>query len=573
MRGVYPAVFFAIGETAMAKSGKKFFVDTHPSKEVVVSGLTRDLTVEACIFDLLDNSIDAARDTIFKKANGDSSVTPDSFAGFKIELTLNGDFLKIEDNCGGIAVADLKSLVLRFGKGSKHKLGIGAFGVGLNRALFKLGKVSHLATDNGKQRAELVLRTDEYLNSPSWELPAEEFQSTGKIGTAIEIRQLPEEIAHQFADRDWVEGRRHEIGQRYARFIAKRLSIKINGKAAVDEEVKLREDGPYEGEYKFYKTKDGVSIHVEYGQHADHRFSKEPDYNAERNKEIVPQYGWNILCNDRAILIADTSDKTGWESFHTEFYGFTGFVRFVSADPSLLPWTTTKMDVDLNNHAYRMALKDMRHFAAKWRSIADQRKKISVAPRPLPPKPKLTPSKPTPTKPTIVKKAKPTIKKDHNQFRTVLPSDVDERHCNDKHLRLVHEAKTLDLAELTYSGLALIRMLFESSVVTYMNRHKQYEKFQQFAIARRRKSGLSIKVEDESKVTPTVDEMLPYLDNNPEVWGAAKQNHLKHSVKRMAAHQQLLNSAVHNVFQQINASKAFEIRDEVLPMLRHLIED
>jgi hypothetical protein len=68
-----------------------------------------------------------------------------------------------------------------------------------------------------------------------------------------------------------------------------------------------------------------------------------------------------------------------------------------------------------------------------------------------------------------------------------------------------------------------------------------------------------------------MDEILPYLDNHPEVWGA-KQQALKHSLKRMVAHGPLLNSAVHNPFQIIDRPKAFEIRNEVLPVIRHLIE-
>jgi len=44
------------------KTGKPFKVDTRPSKAVVVDSLTRDTSVDACIFDLIDNSIDAARD-------------------------------------------------------------------------------------------------------------------------------------------------------------------------------------------------------------------------------------------------------------------------------------------------------------------------------------------------------------------------------------------------------------------------------------------------------------------------------------------------------------------------------
>ena len=46
-------------------SAKEFPVDTSPTKRVVVDSITRDATDEECIFDLIDNAIDAARNIIF----------------------------------------------------------------------------------------------------------------------------------------------------------------------------------------------------------------------------------------------------------------------------------------------------------------------------------------------------------------------------------------------------------------------------------------------------------------------------------------------------------------------------
>jgi hypothetical protein len=561
----------------MARGGKPFSVDTRPTKEVVVNSLTKDATVEACIFDLIDNSIDAARDTQFHHLTpaAHNNRLPDSYAGHEISLSLSGAGLKIEDTCGGIRIDDLKKMVMRFGERSSHMLGIGVFGVGLNRAIFKLGRITHLKTDTGTQRAELVLNVETYLKSRDWSLPAEEFPSSGQVGTEIEISRAPEEISHLFADTDWIDSFRHEVGRRYGRFIAKGLTIFINKIAVMNEEIPLRIDGPYEGEYKFYKTEDDVSIHVQYGQHRDHRFRKEADYDADRNRSITTQFGWTVLCNDRAILIADTSDKVGWDTkFHTEFYGFVGQASFIG-DPAKLPWNTTKTDVDLNNHAYRMALKDMRRFAEKWRTIADQRKR-APAPKPIPPKPTIPSpiaARATQTKPLSTKRAavKPTVKPDHNEYRTILPADVNEQHCVDKHLKVIHEAKELDLGDAAYTGLALLRMLFEFSASIHLQRINRFNDLKAFAIARRRSKGVKITPEDEKTLWPRIDEILPFLDNEPTIWGV-NASQLKHIVKKMGAHQQTMNSALHNPFQQITTPKAFEIRNEIMPLLRHLIE-
>jgi len=108
----------------MAAAGTPFDVDTRPTKDVVVSGLTKDATVEACILDLIDNSVDAARDDAMR-ASG-TTEAPQSYDGYEIVLMLDGTKLQIKDNCGGISVKDLQSEVLRFGKRVTHDHGIGA---------------------------------------------------------------------------------------------------------------------------------------------------------------------------------------------------------------------------------------------------------------------------------------------------------------------------------------------------------------------------------------------------------------------------------------------------------------
>lgn len=558
----------------MAIKGTSMKVDTRPSKGVVVSGLTKDISVKACIFDLIDNSIDAARNALDNKKQAFSDQLPESYKGFRVKLSLDGEAFKIEDNCGGIRAKDLEVSVLRFGKSSSHNMGIGVFGVGLNRALFKLGTVIKLSTDTGSEYSELSLNTGDYIgDDDDWNIPAIRFPSRGVIGTEITITKIEGEISQQFADRDWVDSLRDDIGKIYARFLKKGLSIVVNKKTATSGEIALRENGPHQVESKYYKDGD-VSIFIECGQHLEHRFSNESDYDIEKNRELTDQYGWTILCNDRAIKIADTSDKTGWDTkFHSEFYGFVGYVNFVSVDPAKLPWTTTKTDIDLNNHAYRQALADMRKFAENWRTTAGKRKKVSK-PTPIPPKPKgrkKTTRKESANPPP--KRTAPAAppKEDHHDFRTVLPGDVEETYCTDKHLALVHEAKKLDLAEMPYIGMGLIRILFEISVSCFLHRHQKFDELKQFAINARRKAGQQITPQDEKNIFPKMEEILPYFINHPDVWGG-KQQALKHSLTRMVSHAKLLNGAVHNPFQIIDRSEAFKIRNEVLPVLRHLIE-
>jgi Histidine kinase-, DNA gyrase B-, and HSP90-like ATPase len=567
----------------MPKQEKIFSVDTRPTKTVVVSSLTRDATVKACIFDLIDNSIDAARDSLIAQQEGPEAAIPSNYLGFEIRLTITGKRFVISDNCGGISREKLAKMVLRFGETSTHQLGIGVFGVGLNRALFKLGATSSLKTDTGNQRAELSLDVQSYLASDDWDLPAIETESSGHPGTEITISDLPAAISKDFADSEWLGELKKEIGVRYGQFLLKGLIVKLNKVPVIPHVMKIRENGPFGGDYKIFKAGDDVSVHIEYGQLNEHRFSNEIGYDKVRNKDLTDEFGWTVICNDRVILTADRSLKTGWETgFHSEFYGFAGIARFISNNPANLPWNTTKTDVDLNNSAYQTALIDMRRFATNWRAKSSERKKESakgIVVGELPPllhKPKVsrTPGKAKKINaetrsnaPNIV-----TTKPDHHEYRTLLPKDVNEVNCYDKLLALVHEAKRVDIYLDPYSALALLRMLVETTGLEYYRRKGRADDILDFAVKRRDAgSDKQMTPKERSQCTPSMNELLDFLVSDGSVWGATRSA-LRHSLDKMKSHQKILNGVLHNPYQQVPQHFAITIRDEVTPILRHLIE-
>lgn len=571
----------------MKAVGEVISVDTSPTKDAVVDSLTRDISEKACLFDLIDNSIDAATDGIFNKLGvGERDNLPPSYEGYSINLELHGEGYKIEDNCGGIDLEKLKKMVLRFGQRSEHNMGIGIFGVGLNRALFKLSGISFFRTDTGLTRAELMLDVRAYLEQENWFLPANAFESSGKVGTFIEGTEPSPEISLLFGDKNYVDDFRHEVGKRYARFISKGLSIKINGVPAENAEVQIRRDSPFHGEEKFFKTEEGVYVYLRVGQHIDHKFSTERDDDKDKNEVDTSQYGWNIVCNDRAIVFGHTGWETGWEAgFHSEFYGFVGYAEFRHSDPAKLPWNTAKNDIDLNNKVYRLALEEMRDFTKSWRSycnlVKKTKKKLQAAqssPAPASAPASVTASIPAAINgqngsgPIVSSVTQGAIKDDHNQYRTVLPKDVNEHYCHDKHLALVHEGKRLDMHIFPYSGLALIRNLFEASATMYLRRHRIYSKAKEYTIKRKSEAGSSISADEEKKLTLGFDEMLNFFLNNVDYFNPSNVPKLRHSLSQVSKRQGLLNAAVHDVDKQINRSEALQVRDEIVPVLRHLIE-
>ena len=76
-------------------------VQFQPAPSYLFDYLTADIKTAECIFDLVDNSIDAARAAMAGHADGDHM--PDSYAGFKIEVTLGSDAVVVRDNCSGMS--------------------------------------------------------------------------------------------------------------------------------------------------------------------------------------------------------------------------------------------------------------------------------------------------------------------------------------------------------------------------------------------------------------------------------------------------------------------------------------
>jgi len=566
----------------MSDQVQTFDVDTSPTKIAVVESLTGDATVEECVLDLIDNSVDGARNTLFRDdVASPSEGLPESYSSYAVEIRLSGQKFSLSDNCGGISQEKLANTALRFGEPSRHELGIGLYGIGLNRAIFRLGRRSLLKTDDGESQSELLLDVDAYLANSDWTLPAQRRQSRGGNGSSIEVTRLSPEASTLFSDSAWIDGLRQTIGEYYAHYIDKGFVIRVNGTPVVAKPVELRENGPFPEKYKAFRTAGGVSVHVRCGQHGEHRFNGEPGYDPDKNKQLTREFGWTVTCNDRSVVAHDTTYRTGWDTkFHSEFYGFCGEVQFISRDPSQLPWDTTKSDVDLHNSAYQQALTEMKRFAAEWRKFQPGRKRAGRQGKPLqgiPP----TATPPTQHGPTLQPKTfavssndtATTKKPNYNDVREVLPNDIDEGVINDKLLVLVHEAKSLDLGTHSYSGVALLRMLFEQAVLQLFNRSGTLGSLTEFCEGRRQaEKGEEPLTSEEKKRPPALDEMVAYLEKHPAAWGETKSQHLKHSLADAKKRKPLMNGVVHNPYQIVDRTVAYAVRNELLPILRHLIE-
>src|SRR5256885_1211135 len=107
-------------------------INARPTKSFFVDMLVRDIPLEQAVLDLVDNSVDSA-----KQSNSND------FNGRHVKIDITPQIFGILDNCGGFSKDLAKKYAFRFGRipqTPRTPHSIGQFGVGMKRALFKFGK-------------------------------------------------------------------------------------------------------------------------------------------------------------------------------------------------------------------------------------------------------------------------------------------------------------------------------------------------------------------------------------------------------------------------------------------------
>lgn len=330
--------------------------DAFPKKHFFLEMFTRDISLEDCILDLIDNSIDALVKTknidiasmVLKK--GGSRPAASALPTVEVEF-LDRQF-RITDNCGGISFAEAQNEVFNFGHGADPVRGqLGAYGIGLKRAIFKIGNDFFMESHSEKDGFSSHLRDvrgwsekDETMDD--WRIPIKELpaaKSETDAGTCITIRDLREEVKMRIND-GTVEGRLLTlIGQTYALYLDRYIRVKLNGQAVRPFEIPIGESKDVTPAHDEFQD-DGVKVQL---------------FASLSAKPKVETAGWYVLCNGRVVVHADKTELTGWGSglqqFHTKFVRFLGLAFFQSRNPLSLPWTTTKRGLNRESPVYQKA--------------------------------------------------------------------------------------------------------------------------------------------------------------------------------------------------------------------------
>lgn len=334
----------------MTDSAKPRVANAQPTKEFFINMLVKDVELFDVIPDLIDNSVDGA------KRSGS-----EDFTGFEVRVEVNDEYFKISDNCGGISVEVAENYAFRFGR-DKHMdqkdvvaHSTGLFGVGMKRAIFKLGRWFWIESTSANSRFVIEEDIEEWASHDRWEFEFKELEerdfSPEMRGTVLYVRNLHDTVASDFAVEMFLNRLRLIIRRAHLENLDKGLAIIFNGLAIEPVEVSLLASSILKPAVWHstveYPGKPPVTVRIYAG------ISDSGPSDA----------GWYVFCNGRLVLDADKSFVTGWgettPNYHNQYARFRGYVYFDSEDATLLPWNTTKDGVDSDSPIYRQIRREM----------------------------------------------------------------------------------------------------------------------------------------------------------------------------------------------------------------------
>ena len=349
-------------------------INGRPTKEFFVHMITRYNTIRDAILDLLDNSVDGA-----------SKIQPDDFSGLFIKLNISEDEFVLEDNCGGFSLEIAQKYAFRFGRPSDTvTLGktIGRFGVGMKRALFKMGAKFEVESKSEKDHFQVDVnvedwktKTEEITNNEDIKEIVEDWSFDYKLiekedknlqtkGTFIKVHELLSDVKEEFKDDSFLHALEKDIENLLNFSLEKGLEIELNGKKLERKEIEIFNETthPYIHEFE----KDDVNYRIVAGL-------------GETGQPSLA--GWYIYCNNRLVLEANTDSITGWgvgsiPRFTNDYAMFRGIIFLDSDETIKLPLTTTKKGVDSSSEVYKRALTVMNEATLKVITFLKDVKKL-----------------------------------------------------------------------------------------------------------------------------------------------------------------------------------------------------
>jgi len=360
-----------------------------PTKHFFVEMITRDITLEDSILDLIDNSIDSAW-----RASGSHNLGLEDetdLSEFSISIRTEGGEFQIKDNCGGMTLDDAINHAFSFGRRPTAKLddySIGVYGIGMKRAVFKIGRRVRIHStvddeDGGQIAFSVPIDVPKWMESdePPWDFDIDPSEPQTENGVDIFVGELTAGAAASFENPAFLERLERTIARDYALHLERGLNVRINGEPITGTQIEFLQSDDFVPMRVSYSDTDGdepVDVEIVGGMAAPPPEGTEPEDTKEREYH---RFGWYVACNGRIVLAGDKTNVSGWglpdwPNWHPQYSGFLGIVFFSASNASALPLTTTKRSVDVTSDIFLRARPRMRELTKKWTSYTNVRKQV-----------------------------------------------------------------------------------------------------------------------------------------------------------------------------------------------------
>jgi len=567
---------------------KTIAVESGVSSNFLEETLTQDITPLASLFDLIDNSIDAARDHLLQtKHSLDEYGLPSDYSEYAIHIRIDKNSIRILDNGLGIEEDVLSKKAFHIADPSNHAFGIGHYGLGLKRSLLKFGSNYAMSTDTGEVAFTMRFNNKNFGGQSSETLTADQYPTGGKRKALFSVSDLKSSVKYEIKEESWFKNAINQLSIRYALYVSKGLKIvvhsvlhkefrRISGSIPTlrtDTKISIRKPPPC--------NIDGVDVFIDAGIHQNHFFTEEKNYSLSNNRAITSEFGLYFICNDRVIVAASSSSEHGWKTnkWHSEYNGFVCLVRFVSEDSKKMPWNTAKTALKTDSTLFLKIKEKIQPVADFYRGEIKKKypskKKMESTTKPEPTK---EASNQKNTSETITSaQAKPHSKANNNRqlhvknWTTLLPktfphSDKDEDVLNS----YVIEAIDLKIIDAPYAAAMLYRSLLEAALKRFVIKTRRYQDVKDHYYSRGEGKKKNHSAEYMENQDITLAMIFAWLVDSSHLFDAELRATLLLSTKKAKEYAQYLNGVVH-CKQRLNANKLIEIRNDTYELLKFAI--
>jgi hypothetical protein len=274
------------------------YANAYPRKHFFFEMFTRDISLEDCILDLIDNSIDG----LIRKAhidisnailNGSAGQKPKKATSLpKISISYSEKEFRIEDSCGGIDHRLASEEIFNFGHAEGETGGaLGVYGIGLKRAIFKIGNHFRMESSTVKDGFVVDLNVKKWSQQDTkiedWRIPIEftdGAKSEGSAGTRIVITDLRNEVKMRLNDGTLARRLHTTVSQTYGLFIDRYVRIDLNGTPVEAFQIPIGGSADVQSAYEEFREGD-VAVRIFAGLAARN----------ERQEWVAERAGWYAL--------------------------------------------------------------------------------------------------------------------------------------------------------------------------------------------------------------------------------------------------------------------------------------